>query len=85
MEELRKTLRHWSDFAAREICIALNHPNICTVHDFAMPAEPSSLWSTRGDPRCPYQEGPLPLDETLKTPYRAALDEAHCKGIIHPT
>src|SRR5881396_1456758 len=58
---------------------ALNHPNICTLHDIG----PNYLVMEyiEGSPL----KGPLPVEEALK--YAAqicnALEEAHRKGIVH--
>jgi serine/threonine protein kinase len=58
---------------------ALNHPNICTLHD----AGPNylSMEYVEGAPL----KGPLPLDRALKYAVQicAALDHAHKKGITH--
>jgi serine/threonine protein kinase len=58
---------------------ALNHPNICTLHDVG----PNYLVMeyVEGTPL----KGPLPLDQTLKCAVQIcdALDAAHTKGITH--
>jgi eukaryotic-like serine/threonine-protein kinase len=58
---------------------ALNHPNICTLHDVG----PNYLVMEyiEGTPL----KGPLPVDQALKYAVQicAALDHAHKKGITH--
>ena len=58
---------------------ALNHPNICTLHDVG----PNYLVMEyiEGTPL----KGPLPLDQALKYAVQIcdALDAAHKKGITH--
>src|SRR6202049_406203 len=58
---------------------ALNHPNICTLHDVG----PNYLVMEyiEGTPL----KGPLPVDQALKYAVQIcdALDAAHKKGIVH--
>src|SRR6476661_961094 len=58
---------------------ALNHPNICTLHDVG----PNYLVMEylEGQPL----KGPLPLDQALRLAIQMAdaLDAAHRKGIVH--
>src|SRR5579862_7758884 len=58
---------------------ALNHPNICTLHDVG----PNYLVMehVEGKPL----NGPLPLDDALRCAIQiaTALDAAHRKGIVH--
>src|SRR6202171_1686127 len=58
---------------------ALNHPNICTLHDVG----PNYLVMEylEGQPL----KGPLPLDQALRLAIQIAdaLDAAHRKGIVH--
>src|SRR5271165_5001594 len=58
---------------------ALNHPNICTLHDVG--PNYLSMEYVEGAPL----KGPLPLDQALKYAAQicAALDHAHKKGITH--
>src|SRR5262249_3385195 len=63
---------------------ALNHPNICTLHDvgpnyFVMELVEGPTLAER------IQEGPVPLDEALRIAHQIAdaLEAAHEKGIIH--
>ena len=58
---------------------ALNHPNICTLHDVG----PNYLVMEYVDGESP--KGPLPLDEALRIARQIAnaLDAAHEKGIVH--
>ena len=63
---------------------ALNHPNICTLHDVA----PNYLVMELVEGMTLAErivEGPLPLDEALAVARQiaAALEEAHEKGITH--
>jgi serine/threonine-protein kinase len=63
---------------------ALNHPNICTLYD----AGPNYLVLefVEGETLSrPINQGPLPLDETLRIAGQiaAALAAAHEKGIVH--
>src|SRR5215472_19152009 len=67
---------------------ALNHPNICTVHDIGEQDGHAFI-------AMEFMEGktlkhrisgkPLPLDETLELAIEIAdgLDAAHAKGIVH--
>src|SRR6516225_8010731 len=58
---------------------ALNHPNICTLHDVG----PNYLVMELVDGESP--KGPLPLEQALKIAGQIAdaLDAAHQKGIVH--
>jgi Tol biopolymer transport system component len=58
---------------------ALNHPNICTLHDVG----PNYLVMEFVEGESP--KGPLPLEEALRIARQiaAALEEAHEKGITH--
>jgi len=58
---------------------ALNHPNICTLHDVG----PNYLVMEYVEGAL--LKGPLPLDQALKYAVQicAALDDAHKKGITH--
>jgi serine/threonine protein kinase len=58
---------------------ALNHPNICTLHDVG----PNYLVMEYVEGESP--TGPMPLDDVLRIAGQvaAALDAAHEKGIVH--
>src|SRR5262245_2619016 len=58
---------------------ALNHPNICTLHDVG----PNYLVMEYVDGESP--KGPLPLEEALRIARQIAdaLEAAHEKGIVH--
>src|SRR5579883_1463306 len=63
---------------------ALNHPNICTLHDvgpnyLVMELVDGPTLADR------IKEGPLPLNEALKiaTQVADALDTAHDRGVVH--
>jgi serine/threonine protein kinase len=58
---------------------ALNHPNICTLHDVG----PTYLVMEYVEGESP--KGPLPLDEALRIARQIAdaLESAHEKGIVH--
>jgi tRNA A-37 threonylcarbamoyl transferase component Bud32 len=67
---------------------ALNHPNICTVHDFAEDGDRAfiAMEYLEGETLAArIKRGPLPLDDTLKIAMAiaGALDAAHRKGVIH--
>jgi serine/threonine protein kinase len=66
------------DREARAVA-ALNHPNICTLHDIG----PDYLVMELVEGEAP--QGPLPLEEALRIARQiaAALEEAHEKGITH--
>src|ERR1700691_751104 len=58
---------------------ALNHPNICTLHDVG----PNYLVMEYIEGESP--KGPMPLDEALRIARQiaVALEAAHDKGIVH--
>jgi serine/threonine protein kinase len=58
---------------------ALNHPNICTLHDVG----PNYLVMEYIEGESP--KGPLPLDEAVSVARQIgnALEAAHEKGIVH--
>ena len=67
---------------------ALNHPNICTVHDLGEDAGRAFIAMEYLDGEtlaARIKRGPLPLDETLKIAIATAgaLGAAHRKGIVH--
>jgi len=78
---LKVSAEHFSERFEREAKAigALNHPNICTLHDVG----PNYLVMEYVEGA--QLKGPLPLDQALK--YAAqicdALDHAHKKGITH--
>src|SRR5262249_30841029 len=66
----------------------LNHPNICTVYDFAEDAGKAfiAMEYLEGETLAErIKRGPLPLKEALEIaiPIAVALGTAHRKGIIH--
>jgi serine/threonine protein kinase/Tol biopolymer transport system component len=67
---------------------ALDHPNICVLHDIGREAEREFLVMQfiEGETLAArLSRGPLPLDEALRygTDIAAALDRAHRAGILH--
>src|ERR1700694_453185 len=58
---------------------ALNHPNVCTLHDVG--SNYLVMEYVEGTPL----KGPLPLDQALKYAVQIcdALDTAHKKGVTH--
>ena len=67
---------------------ALNHPNICTIHDIGHDSGVDFLVMelVDGEPLAArLAKGPLPLDEALARAIEiaGALDEAHRQGIVH--
>jgi eukaryotic-like serine/threonine-protein kinase len=63
---------------------ALNHPNICTVHDVG--ANYLVMELIEGPTLAEHlRQGPVPLDEALRiaTQMAAALEAAHDRGIVH--
>src|ERR1700688_3758576 len=66
------------DREARAVA-ALNHPNICTLHDVG----PNYLVMELIEGESP--KGPLPLEEALRIARQIAdaLEAAHEKGIVH--
>src|SRR5271168_382258 len=78
---IKVSQERFSDRFGREAraVAALNHPNICTLHDVG----PNYLVMefVEGETL----KGPLPLDQTLKYAVQIcdALDAAHTKGITH--
>lgn len=63
---------------------ALNHPNICTLHDVGPNYLVMELIDGQGLDEC-IQHGPLPLREALQIAIQIAeaLEAAHEKGIVH--
>ena len=67
---------------------ALNHPNICTIHEVGDAAGSGFIAMEYADGRClrdRLDEGALPLDEALRYGIQAseALGYAHDHGVIH--
>lgn len=67
---------------------ALNHPNICTIHDFGKDAGKAfiAMEFLEGETlSARIKRGPLPVDESLKIAIAVAsgLSAAHRKGIVH--
>jgi serine/threonine protein kinase/tetratricopeptide (TPR) repeat protein len=88
-EDLAKDVQSLDRFRREaKAASALNHPNICTIHDFAEDAGRAfiAMEYLEGETLAArIKKGPLPLDETLKIAIAlaVALDTAHRKGIIH--
>jgi len=86
-------LTHISEIKERFIreaqaAAALDHPNICTVHEFDEAEEKTfiSMAYVEGQSlKKKIESGPLELDEALKIANQVAegLSEAHNKGVIH--
>ena len=78
---IKVSQEHFSERFEREAKVigALNHPNICTLHDVG----PNYLVMEYVEGA--QLKGPLPLDQALKCAVQicAALDHAHNKGITH--
>src|ERR1700740_1184256 len=67
---------------------ALNHPNICTIHDIGGEAGEAFISMEdleRATLKHRIEGKPLPLEELLELGIQTAdaLDAAHAKGIIH--
>src|SRR6478736_4071963 len=78
---IKVSSREFNDRFEREAkaIAALNHPNICTLHDVG----PNYLVMEYIEGESP--KGPLPLDEALRIARQIAdaLEAAHEKGIVH--
>src|SRR5262250_2669714 len=78
---IKVSAERFSDRFEREAraVAALNHPNICTLHDVG----PNYLVMEYVDGESP--KGPLPLEEALRIARQIAdaLEAAHEKGIVH--
>src|ERR1700678_4206285 len=83
---IKMSAERFSDRFSREVhaVAALNHPNICTLHDVGPNYLVMELIEgpTLADR---IEQGAIPLDEALAiaTKIAAALDAAHEKGIVH--
>ena len=86
---MRKTRRQWNVFAARRVpLLALNHPNICTIHEIGKYGDQvfiamefldgATLKHTIGN-------RPVEVERILDVGIEVAdaLDAAHSAGIIH--
>jgi len=76
----RLTGQHTSRFEQEARAIAaLNHPNICTLHDIGL--DYLVMEYVEGKP----VHGPLPADEAVRLAIQiaGALEEAHARGILH--
>src|SRR6478736_2380566 len=78
---IKVSSREFNDRFEREAraVAALNHPNICTLHDVG----PNYLVMEFVEGASP--NGPLPLGEALRVAQQiaSALEAAHEKGIVH--
>lgn len=78
---IKVSSEQFSDRFSREAyaVAALNHPNICTLHDVG--TDYLVMEYVEGKPL----EGPLPVAEALRVADQilAALDHAHRKGVVH--
>jgi len=76
----RLTGQHTSRFEQEARAIAaLNHPNICTLHDIG--PDYLVMEYVEGKPL----QGPLPMEEAVRLAIQitGALEEAHARGILH--
>lgn len=86
-------LTHVSEFKERfmreaQAAAALDHPNICTVHEFDEADEKTfiSMAYIEGQSlKTKVESGPVELDEALRIATQVAegLQEAHKKGVVH--
>lgn len=86
-------LAHLPDFRARlkreaQAVSRLNHPHICTLHDFGTDGDVVFLVMERvdGEPLdMRLRKGPLPRDEALRLAVEiaSALGAAHDRGVVH--
>src|SRR5215469_17711607 len=83
---IKVSAERFSDRFSREVhaVAALNHPNVCTLHDvgenyLVMELIEGPTLAER------IQHGPIPLDEAIGIAKQiaAALDASHEKGIVH--
>jgi serine/threonine-protein kinase len=83
---IKISTEHFSDRFSREVhaIAALNHPNVCTLHDVGPDYLVMELVEgpTLADR---IVEGPIPLEEALPIARQIcdALEAAHDKGIVH--
>ena len=82
-EEVKARFRREAEAAA-----ALNHPNICTVHEIAEASGKTfiAMALIEGEPlEKKIEAGPLKLNDALETAIQTAkgLQAAHAKGIVH--